>query len=271
MWAGSDAFTMVVRGSGFTVKSVVQLAGIDQVTTFVSRDTLTAEVPAEALQLVQGLSVRVYTPAPGGGLSASALLWVFEDSVPPVTEAEGLTGLWHRFPVAFSLVAHDEGRGVEKTFWRIGRAAEYQVGNRVSVPAPRDHSNDGVHTVEFFSIDKVLNWEEPPKEVQVGIDTRPPTTSVAAASVVRGRNLTPKYLVYDALSSRARDALLQVIDSRGKVVLRSVLGTPATRRWVSSGGIAVDLPKGSYRMRVLAHDLAGNAQSSTKSGVLTVK
>ena len=136
VWAGSDGFTMVVRGSGFTVKSVVQLAGIDQVTTFVSRDTLTAEVPAEALQLVQGLSVRVYTPAPGGGLSASALLWVFEDSVPPVTEAQGLTGLWHRSPVVFSGRAR-RGAGCREDLLAHRPNGTVPGRDRVSVPHRR--------------------------------------------------------------------------------------------------------------------------------------
>jgi hypothetical protein len=270
-WAGSGPLTVAVLGSGFTRASVVQVSGIDQRTTFVSGQRLDAVVPAEALLYVQGLSVRVYTPTPGGGLSAPVFLWVYEDNISPVTSVQGLDGLWYRWVVKFALVAQDGGRGVENTFWRIGRSGDYKTGTEVSVPAPKDHSFDGLHVVQFFSVDKVLNFESPPKEVQVGIDTRPPSTSVAAATVKQGSTLVPKYLVYDALSPRARDAVLQVIDARGKVVLRYPLGKPATRTWVNGSGVVVSLPKGVYKMRVLAHDLAGNAQSSTKSGVLRVK
>jgi len=53
-------------------------------------------------------------------------------------------------------------------------------------------------------------------------------------------------------------------------VWRCDLGQPATRMWRTGGACRVTLPKGTYRMRVLAHDLAGNAQSGTKSGTLTV-
>jgi hypothetical protein len=236
----------------------------------VSRDTLQAQVPVEAMQHPQGLSVRVYTPGPGGGLSAAAFLWVYEDGVPPVTTVQGLDGVWHRSTVKFTLVAEDEGRGVQNTFWRVGSVGDYNVGGSVVVRAPSDHANDGLKVVQFFSVDNVLNFEAPPKEVEVGIDTRPPTTSVASSRVKRGASMIPQYMVYDALSPRARDALLQVLDAKGKVVLRCSLGKPQTRRWVNASGLVVNLAKGTYKMRVLAHDLAGNAQSSTKSGVLTV-
>ena len=271
VWAGGEAFTLVVAGTSFTTTSVVQVAGIDAATTYVSPQRLEVLVSPDAIDHATHLSVRVFTPVPGGGLSSPAFLVVEDDAVPPVTTAEGLDGLWHRATVTFDLVATDVGRGVEKTFYRIGKTGTYSVGTRVRVPAPKDHSNDGIHLVQFFSIDSVLNWEAPPKEVQVGIDTRPPSTTIAAATVKKGGSLTPKYLVYDALSPRARDALLQVSNARGKVVQRCVLGRPSTRAWHTVSGCTVDLPRGSYKMRVLAHDLAGNAQSSTKSGVLTVK
>jgi hypothetical protein len=271
VWAGDEAFTLVVSGADFTTTSVVQVAGIDVATTYVSPERLEVLVPAAAVAHAAHLSVRVFTPVPGGGLSSPVFLVVEDDAVPPVTTVEGLDGLWHRTAVTFDLVATDVGRGVEKTFYRIGTTVQYSIGTRVRVPAPKDHSNDGIHVVQFFSIDGVLNWEAPPKEVQVAIDTRPPTTSIAAATVKKGGSLTPKYLVSDALSPRARDALLQIITVSGKVVHRHVLGRPSTRAWHTVSGCTVDLPRGTYKMRVLAHDLAGNAQSSTKSGVLTVK
>ena len=270
VWAGSDAFTVTVRGSKFTQASVVQAAGIDLFTTYVSAQHLEALVPASAVSHATDLSVRVFTPAPGGGLSPSVFLAVVDDYVPPVTTAVGLNGVWFRTPVTFDLVATDIGRGVEQTFWRIGRGGDYRVGTKVRVPAPKDHSYDGSHVVQFFSIDGVLNWEAPPKEVQVIIDTRPPTTSVSALTAKRGGSLSPKYLVFDALSPRARDALLQIIDAKGRVVQRCVLGRPSTRSWHTLSDCRVEVSRGTYRMRVLAHDLAGNAQSSTKSGVLTV-
>ena len=270
VWAGGGPFQLIVTGDDFADSSVVQVAGIDLATTYVSAQHLEALVPAAAISHATDISVRVFTPTPGGGLSASVFLQVIDDNVPPVTNAVGLNGAWFNKTVTFDLVASDVGRGVERTFWRVGKTGEYNIGTKATVPAPANHSNDGAHIVQFFSIDGVLNWEAPPKEVQVIIDTRPPTTSIAAATVRWGGSLMPKYLVYDALSPRARDALLQILDAHGKVVQRYVLGRPVTRTWHTVSGCTVDVPRGIYRMRVLAHDLAGNAQSSTRSGVLTV-
>ena len=270
VWAGGPSFTLAVTGADFTRASVVQVAGVDLTTTFVSPERLEARVPATAITRAGPASVRVFTPAPGGGLSAATFLAVEDDGTPPVTVATGLTGLWYRTTAVITLTATDVGLGVEKTFYRIGRSGDYRIGTRVSVPAPRDHSNDGRHVVQFFSIDKVLNWEQPPKEVEVGIDTRGPATQVAAAKVKRGGVVKPRYVVNDALSPRARDALLQVLDRRGRVVLKQDLGRPATRTWRTGAGFVVSLPRGTYKMRVLAHDLAGNAQASTRSGTLAV-
>lgn len=271
VWAGSPTIPMTVTGRGLAPTSVVQIAGIDQETTFVDSGTVRVDVPEEALRYAAGLSVRVFTPPPGGGLSAPVFLWVYDDDVPPVTHAEGLEQLWNRRAVTLELVATDVGRGVAKTFYRVGSRGDYRVGNSVRIPAPSDHSNDGLKVVQFFSIDEVLNWEDPSKTVSVGIDTTPPSTVVRSATVSRGRTLEPRFRVNDALSPKARDALLQIIDRRGTVVARSALGEPTMRVWQSGPAIVVDLPRGTYRMRVLAHDLAGNAQSSTRSAVLTVR
>ena len=56
----------------------------------------------------------------------------------------------------------------------------------------------------------------------------------------------------------------------GKIVMRCDLGQPIMRSWRTGAACKVGLPRGTYRMRVFAHDLAGNAQSATTSGTLTV-
>ena len=270
VWAGGSAFTLSLTGSRFTPASVVQWAGVDRPTAFVSAECLEAQVGAADVARAGPESVRVFTPGPGGGLSSAMFVDVRDDDVPPVTEAQGLKRTWNRATTSFTLVATDVGLGVEQTFYRFGASATPSIGTKVTVKAPKDHSNDGLHTIQFYSIDKVLNWEFPAKEVQVGVDTRPPTTSVASVKVKRGGTMTPRYRIDDSTSPRTLDALLIVADRAGKVVYRCDLGRPVTRMWRRGGACRIDLPKGAYRMRILAHDLAGNAQSSTRSGVLTV-
>ena len=269
VWAGGPAFTLAVAGSRFTPVSVVQWAGVDRPTLYVSPQRLEAQIPATEIARAGAPSVRVFTPGPGGGLSAPVFADVRDDDVPPVTVVSGLKGTWHRNTTTFTLVATDVGLGVEWTYYRCGQSGDLEDGPAVTVPAPKDHSNDGMHTVEYYSVDRVGNVETR-KSVPVGIDTRPPLTAVAGAKVARGGTLRPKYRIDDAMSSRALDARLAVSNAAGKVVWRCDLGQPATRMWRTGGACRVTLPKGTYRMRVLAHDLAGNAQSGTKSGTLTV-
>ena len=56
--------------------------------------------------------------------------------------------------------------------------------------APKDHSNDGEHTITFYSVDNALN-QEASKTVTVKIDTRPPhfawTTSHRTSSAASSR------------------------------------------------------------------------------------
>ena len=270
VWSGGGDFVLSVEGSAFLASSLVQVAGVDVPTTFVSSESLRAVVPSKTIRYAASLSVRVYTPPPGGGLSELLFLEVVDDYLPPVTKAEGLTSTWNRTPVTLTFVASDEGRGVEKTFYRVD-GGDYETGTTVRLPAPQNHANDGMHLVEFFSVDRLLNFEEPPKHLSVGIDTVPPKTSVSAGSVKSGGRFAVHYLVYDALSPTARDALLQIVDSSGHVAQKVSLGKPKTRTWHTGAGVRVTVRPGVYRMRVLAHDLAGNAQSGVKSGILTVR
>jgi hypothetical protein len=269
-WAGGPGFTLTVVGSRFTSASVVQWAGVDRQTVYVSPERLEAQISAAEVARAGAVSVRVFTPAPGGGLSAALFADVRDDGVPPVTAVSGLKGTWHRATTTFTLVATDVGLGVERTFYRVGLSGDYAIGTKVTVKAPMNHSNDGLHTVQFFSIDRVLNWEFPVKQVQVGIDTQPPRTAVAAAKVSQNGKLRPRYIISDPVSPRAKDAVLVISNAAGRTLQRCDLGRPPTRTWRTAAACTVRLPRGAYRMRVLAHDLAGNPQSGTRSGTLTV-
>ncbi len=270
VWAGGPAFTLALTGSRFTADSVVQWAGVDRPTVYVTAERLETQIPAAEIARAGTPSVRVFTPGPGGGLSAPLFAEVRDDDIAPVTVVSGLKATWHRATTTFTLVATDVGLGVQCTFYRFGQSGEAKIGTKVTVRAPKNHSNDGLHTVQYYSVDKVLNWEYPVKQVQVGIDTKPPVTSVAGASVAHGGTLRPRYRVDDATSPRARDARLAVSNAAGKVVLRCDLGRPVTRTWRTGAACRMTLPRGTYRMRVYAHDLAGNPQSATKSGTLMV-
>ena len=89
---------------------------------------------------------------------------------------------WHRTDVTLALSPSDAGSGVASTHYAVDGGPTLD-GTSVLVPAPVDHSNDGAHTVEYWSVDAVGNTESPAKSCQVRIDTTAPeTTDDAAAS-----------------------------------------------------------------------------------------
>jgi hypothetical protein len=66
---GSGAFQLTVLGTGFTNQSVVQWNGNARTTTFISSTELRAAINGADVAAAGLSSVRVVTPAPGGGVS----------------------------------------------------------------------------------------------------------------------------------------------------------------------------------------------------------
>jgi subtilisin family serine protease len=68
--AGGTALTLTVNGSKFLASSVVRWNGTSRPTTFVSATQLQASIGAGDIVVPGTASVTVFTPAPGGGVSA---------------------------------------------------------------------------------------------------------------------------------------------------------------------------------------------------------
>ncbi len=67
----SSGFTLAVRGTDFVPGSVVRWNGADRPTTFVNGAVLRAAIGAGDLTAPGSVAVRVFNPAPGGGLSGT--------------------------------------------------------------------------------------------------------------------------------------------------------------------------------------------------------
>jgi hypothetical protein len=67
--AGQKAFTLTVSGTNFVSGAVIRWNGADRLTTFVSSSQLTAAIPDSDIATPGTVSVTVFNPAPGGGLS----------------------------------------------------------------------------------------------------------------------------------------------------------------------------------------------------------
>ncbi|MGH9316581.1 MAG: S-layer homology domain-containing protein, partial [Thermoanaerobaculia bacterium] len=67
--AGGPDFTLTVNGVSFFPTSVVRWNDSDRTTTYVSESQLAASIPASDIAAVGTATIRVFNPAPGGGLS----------------------------------------------------------------------------------------------------------------------------------------------------------------------------------------------------------
>jgi len=97
-----------------------------------------------------------------------------EDTIPPVTEIilDGTMGNngWYVSVVTVTLVATDEGSGVESTYYRV-----YDLYWKLYAE-PFEVSKEGYRTVEAYSFDWAGNREYP-KVAEFKIDTKPPVTT----------------------------------------------------------------------------------------------
>jgi len=74
--AGSQAFTLMINGTGFVPASVVQWNGQSRPTTFVSTTQLTIPVSAAEVAAPANININVLNPAPGGGISSQRIFRV---------------------------------------------------------------------------------------------------------------------------------------------------------------------------------------------------
>ena len=122
-------------------------------------------------------------------------------------------------------------------------------------------STQGPHHVLFYASDSVA--EETQHDAgYVNIDGVRPVTRATAASVRWGRTVTLRFRANDGPRSSGR-AIMTLQVKRGALTLLTVpLGTRATNATISYRFAAI-LPRGTYRYRVLATDVAGNAARRT--------
>ena len=159
--------------------------------------------------------------------------------------------------------------GVACTNYQIDSGPE-EAGTLATVAAPPDHSNDGVHTVNYWSTDLLGNVETI-KSCQVMIDTRQPVTAaLRSVSVRRNAYATLGYRVNDARPNGGTAIVtLRITTLRGRLVKSVVLrnrtvNTPHAYRFRCA------LARGTYKFCVYATDLAGNKQAVVGSKRLVV-
>jgi hypothetical protein len=137
-----------------------------------SGSSVTVTAPSDHAN--DGEHVVMYTVADYCRSYGSGYCYVRIDTLPPVTTDNAGTS-WHNHDVTVNLDPEDAGCGVQKTEYRVD-SGSWTEGTSVVVPAPGDHSRDGIHTVWYRSTDN-LGHKETNKSCEVRIDTRKPVTT----------------------------------------------------------------------------------------------
>jgi hypothetical protein len=198
---------------------------------------------------------------------------VTTDVTAPRTTVVGAVAGWHSKAVRLHLRAVDNrgGLGVAYTQYSLDDGATWTKGTTVTVPAPADHSGDGVNKVLYRSADKAGNVEAK-RRVLVLIDTRRPTPVAKwRAAAVRGARTALRFIVNDPRpGSPTATVTIRVRKASGalakKIVLRGVKVNVVT-----DYDFTCWLPKGSYRFAVAATDAAGNRQTAQAYNTLVVR
>ena len=167
--------------------------------------------------------------------------------------------------------------------------ASWTKGGSVSVAAPSDHSNDGVHDIEYRFVDGSANVLRS-GFCQVKIDTTGPDCFAPGVSCVEGGVCRIPFLIADCRylpenqilpfspTAHATLAIYRNAKIRGKwtqVPLRTVdLGWRPTNVFAEESWIfydwPCDLPPGGYWYEIRATDEAGNPHNHADDSPLTV-
>ena len=200
-----------------------------------------------------GLKLHVVVTDRAGNTATSAAVDDTIDNTKPVTTDDAPAG-WQASDVTVNLTATDAGSGINVTEYSVDGGA-YTVGTSVTIPAPPDGSNDGVHTIAYFSADHVGNIEQV-KSATVLIDATPPACpSCTAADYLRG-TVTLSASPSDG-GAGIKSVAFQYTDHGGSTW--TTIGTdttgpaPYTTVWDTTA-----VPDGHYDLQILVTDNADN-------------
>ena len=117
--------------------------------------------------------LRAVATDAAGNVGLSPVVTSRVDNTPPTTTDDAPSG-WQSSPVTVTLGASDAGSGPSETEYSVD-GGSFQAGTSVDIPAPADGSNDGSHTIAYFSTDVAGNIEAV-HSTDVLVDASPPGT-----------------------------------------------------------------------------------------------
>ncbi len=198
---------------------------------------------------------------------------VTTDVTPPVTTVTGAGEKWHSKAVTLRFHATDNpgGQGVAYTEYSLDGGVTWVKGDSVTVPAPGDHSKDGLNRVLYRSADKVGNLEAR-RACKVRIDTRRPTPIAKWSAVaIGGGHATLRFYVDDPRPGSSTAAVtIRISNAHGRLVKKVVVAAVPVDS-ARDYDFICRLPKGTYRFAVAATDAAGNPSTAVAVNTLVVR
>lgn len=180
--------------------------------------------------------VSFYSIDQAGNKEAAHAIEVKIDRTAPVTSSSA-PAVWSKEDVAVKLTAMDTQSGTAQTFYSIDGSA-YAEGNSFTV------SDEGIHKVTFYSVDKTGNTETENTAV-VKIDKTAPIVAMNLKEEYQaGTTLQLTYSAVDTLSGIVTD----------KMIITRPSGT--TENVEQNSGILLDKP-GVYTVTVTVTNAAG--------------
>ncbi|MBK6797646.1 MAG: hypothetical protein IPG76_12925 [Acidobacteria bacterium] len=139
---GSADLILTVYGSNFIAASKVRKNGSERSTTFVSNTQLTAVIPASDLAVGGTISITVFNPAPGGGIS-NALDFFVSNPVPALTSVSPTSALAGSGLQTLTLIGTGF-QSVSKAQWNgSDRITAYISSTQLTVTLPASDLNSG--------------------------------------------------------------------------------------------------------------------------------
>jgi hypothetical protein len=209
---------------------------------------------------------------PGAPDATTTESTTIQDTLAPVTTATGqnadasayTSGNWTHQVVTVTLSASDAPQlgadtssGVDHTYYKVDSATSYSTGTTVTINAPGDHSNDGTHTVTYYSTDKAGNTEST-HTFTVKTDTAAPSSAATSAQFDNTGTI--------AVDAHAKDAAPSSGVSSVDLYVKGPGATSFTLAHTNTDGTSsfnyTATVDGSYSFYTIAHDTAGNNETA---------
>lgn len=200
----------------------------------------------------QGVSTSASVSDLAGNQTTAKSQPVNIDTKPPVTSANAPSS-WNTSSVPMTLTASDDTSGVAATYYTIDGGAQQTYGSTFNV------TGDGVHTVQFWSVDRAGNIETA-RTATIKIDTTAPSITHTQSPAVNAQGWNNTDV---AVTFTCTDNTSGIASCDGTSY--PATGANGTGPTTATGGTTLGTEGKAQAVTGQAIDVAGNSASNTAS------